>query len=95
MTVAAGRFRGLVQGAGALLRRIRYGEKSFVLEDGDFTFAPKKELRMAYFARHFHNWYHHATAEELTEYIDDLVLAGHNAFHSQYDYPTFNRDAAG
>ena len=90
-TVAASRFRGLVQGAGVLLRRIRYGGKTFSLEDGEFAFAPKKEVRMAYFARHFHNWYHHATADELREYIDDLVLAGHNAFHFQYAYPTFDR----
>ena len=90
-TVAAGRFRGLVQGAGVLLRRVRYGCDTFTLADGTYAFAPKKEVRMAYFARHFHNWYHHATAEELREYIDDLALAGHNAFHFQYAYPTFNR----
>ena len=88
--VTAGRFRGLVQGAGALLRRIRFGRDAFALADGVYTFAPRKELRMAYFARHFHNWYHHATAEELTEYIDDLVLAGHNAFSYQYVYPVFD-----
>ncbi len=94
-TVAASRFRGLVQGAGVLLRRIRYGGKTFSFEDGEFAFAPKKAIRMAYFARHFHNWYHHATAEELREYIDDLVLAGHNAFHFQYGYPVFDRAGAG
>ena len=90
-TVAAGRFVGLVQGTGALLRRIRYGRKTFSLDDGTYAFAPKKGLRMAYFARHFHNWYHYATAEELTTYIDDLVLAGHNAFNFQYAYPTADR----
>ena len=90
-TVAAGRFRGLVHGAGVLLRRIRYGHGTFTLADGSCAFAPKKALRMMYFARHFHNWYHHATAEMLTEYIDDLVLSGHNAFTFVYAYPTFNR----
>ena len=90
-TICAGRFVGLVQGAGALLRRIRYGRSTFTLDDGAYAFAPKKELRMAYFARHFHNWYHYATAEELTSYIDDLVLAGHNAFNFQYAYPTADR----
>ena len=93
-TVAAGRFRGLVCGSGVLLRRASYGGKTFRLDDGTYAFAPKKEVRMAYFARHFHNWYHHATAEELREYIDDLALAGHNAFHFQYAYPTFNRAEA-
>ena len=90
-TIRAGRFAGLVQGAGVLLRRIRYGRETFSLDDGTSAFAPKKGLRMAYFARHFHNWYHYATAEELTTYIDDLVLAGHNAFNFQYAYPTADR----
>ena len=90
-TIRAGRFAGLVQGAGVLLRRIRYGRETFSLDDGTSAFAPKKGLRMAYFARHFHNWYHYATAEELTTYSDDLVLAGHNAFNFQYAYPTADR----
>ena len=90
-TIRAGRFVGLVQGAGVLLRRIRYGQDAFSLDDGTYAFAPKKGLRMAYFARHFHNWYHYATAEELATYIDDLVLAGHNAFNFQYAYPTADR----
>ena len=45
-TVAAGRFRGLVQGAGVLLRRIRYGRETFSIDDGVTPFAPKKALRM-------------------------------------------------
>ena len=94
-TVAAGRFRGLVQGAGALLRSIRYGRETFEAADGEIEFAPKKGLRMAYFARHFHNWYHYASAEELCEYIDDLALAGHNAFKFQCGYPTADRAAEG
>lgn len=88
--ITAGRFRGIVQGAGALLRRIRYGAKTFAIEDGEFSFAPKKDFRMVYFARHFHNWYHHASADGLKEYVDDLALAGHNSFSYQYVYPVFN-----
>lgn len=86
-TVRAGRFSGLVQGTGALLRRMLYGRETFSLDDGGFAFKPAKGLRIAYLARHFHNWYHHATAEELCEYIDDLVLAGHNGFDFQLAYP--------
>ena len=91
--ISAARFLGLVHGAGLLLRRIRYGADSFRIDDGTYVFAPKKGLRMAYFARHFHNWYHHASAKELTEYIDDLALSGHNAFKFQYGYPTADRAA--
>lgn len=93
-TIAAGRFRGLVFGAGELLRRIKYGRNRFSIGNGTFAFAPKKPLRLMYFARHFHNWYHHSTAEDLCEYIDDLALSGHNAFLYQYAYPTFNRAEA-
>ena len=90
-TIIAGRLRGLVQGAGVLLRRISYGHETFGLDDGAYAFAPKKGLRMAYFARHFHNWYHYATAEELMTYIDDLALSGYNAFKFQCAYPTADR----
>jgi len=93
-TIFASRFRGLVFGAGALMRRMRYGHTTFTVEDGTFAFAPKKKLWMMYFARHFHNWYHHATAEELNEYVDDLTLSGVNAYQFVYTYPTFNRAEA-
>ena len=91
-TVRAGRFRGLVFGAGLLLRAARYGERAFSLADGECRFSPKKSLRMCYMARHFLNWYHFATPEELTAYIDDLALAGHNAFNFQCELPTPGRN---
>ena len=91
-TVRAGRFRGLVFGAGLLLRTARYGEKSFSLNDGEYRFEPKKSLRMCYMARHFLNWYHMAAPEELTTYIDDLALSGHNAFKVQCELPTPGRN---
>ena len=50
--VRGGRFRALVFGAGTLLRAMRYGEKTFSLEDGEYTFSPAKPYRIAYFARH-------------------------------------------
>ena len=86
--IRAGRFRGLVFGAGLFLRTVRYAEKSFSLADGEYRFEPKKSLRMCYMARHFLNWYHLATPDELTAYIDDLALSGHNAFNFQCELPT-------
>ena len=88
--VRAGRMRGLVHGAGLLLRTIRYGRQTFSLNDGEYRLEPKKSLRMGYLARHFNNWYHLASADELLEYIDDLVLMGFNAFNYQYFYPEVN-----
>ena len=90
--IRAGRFRGLMFGAGLLLRTTRYGEKTFSLNDGEYRFEPKKSLRMCYMARHFFNWYHLATPDELTAYIDDLALAGHNAFNFQCELPTPGRN---
>ena len=63
--IRGGRFRSLVFGAGTLLRAIRYGEKSFSLEDGEYRFSPANPYRIAYFARHFNNWYFRASADEL------------------------------
>ncbi|MBQ3290128.1 MAG: hypothetical protein IJH50_12005 [Kiritimatiellae bacterium] len=91
-TIRARRFRGLVFGAGLLLRTARYGEKTFSLDDGEYRFEPKKSLRMCYMARHFLNWYHMATPDELTTYIDDLALSGHNAFDFQCELPTPGRN---
>ena len=88
--IRAGRFRGLVHGAGLLMRKLNYGRQTFSMSDGEYLFCPKKSLRMGYLARHFHNWYHLANADEILEYIDDLVLMGFNAFNYQYFYPEVN-----
>ena len=85
--IRGGRFRALVFGAGRLLRAIRYGTRTFALEDGDYPFSPAKPFRQAYLARHFDNWYLKASADELMRYAEDLALWGINAFHVHLDYP--------
>lgn len=85
--VRAGRFRGLVFGTGCLLKSLRYGARTFEPVEGNREFAPAKELRMAYFARHLLNWYMESSADELGRYIDDLALDGINAFLFQYSIP--------
>jgi len=85
--IRGGRFRALVFGAGVLLRTIRYGEKSFSVEDGEYRFSPANPCRIAYLARHFNNWYHRAGADELVRYVEDLALWGLNGFMMQLDYP--------
>ena len=90
--IRAGRFRGLVFGAGLLLRTARYAEKSFSLADGEYRFEPKKSLRMCYMARHFLNWYHLATPDELTTYIDDLALSGGRVDILEFDLDIEGRD---
>ena len=85
--VRGGRFRSLVFGAGVLLRAMRYSEKTFALSDGEYSFSPANPYRIAYFARHFNNWYHRAGADELVRYVEDLALWGLNGFLMQLDYP--------
>ena len=84
--IRGARFRALVFGAGALLREIRYGARTFELADGEYRFAPASTIRIAYMARHFDNWYHRAGADEIIRYVEDLALWGINGFHMQLDY---------
>ena len=85
--VRAGRVRGLVYGAGLLLRTISYGRQTFSVDDGEYRFEPKKPFRMGDIERHLDNWYHRAPLADILEYIDDLVMAGLNSFLYQYRYP--------
>ena len=86
-TVRGGRFRAFVFGAGTLLRAMRYGEKTVELSEGEYRFSPEKKIRIAYFARHFNNWYLKAGADEMVRYVEDLALWGLNGFLMQVDYP--------
>ena len=80
--VHGGRYRALVFGAGCLLRSIRYHAEAFDVPCGEFVFRPAKPIREVYLARHFNTWYHRASAEELSRYVDDLVLCGVNSIKS-------------
>lgn len=85
--VAAGRVRGLIYGAGALLRSVEWGERSFKVADGVKSGCPVKPIRCAYWARHFYNWYHMASTDELVRYAEDLALWGINTINYQFVYP--------
>lgn len=76
--IAAGSPRGLLYGGGKFLRTSGY--------DGRFrpsawrgTSIPDGSVRGMYFATHFHNWYHQASAAEISVYMEDLALWGVNA----------------
>ena len=84
--IRGSRFRALVFGAGLMLRSIRYGVRTFELDDGELRFAPYGKIRIAYFARHFDNWYHWAGADEIRRYVEDLALWGINSFNMQTSY---------
>lgn len=80
--VRGGRFRALVFGAGRLLRSIHYGAETFDVPCGELVFRPAKPIREVNLARHFNTWYHRASAEELSRYVDDLALLGVNAIRA-------------
>ena len=92
--VRAGRTRALIFGTGALLRRIAWADGAFAVADGVIDACPAKPFRMAYTARHFYNWYHMASTEQLVRYIEDLVLWGINSVHMQFAYPVVDLEYA-
>lgn len=77
-TLRAGSFPGLIFATGKLLRSINYAPDSFTIPEFSFPEKPSASFRCCYFARHFHNWYHMATDEELERYVEDLALWGFN-----------------
>ena len=88
--VVGARVRALWFGAGKLLSAIDYAAESFAVKPQTVEVKPVKPVRMAYWARHFHNWYHMATAKELKEYAEDMMLMGINGFKYQYVFPPVN-----
>ena len=78
--VTGGSPRGLLYGVGKLLRTSRYDGGGFQASTRRGTSAPRGSLRGMYFATHFHNFYHQATDDEITRYVEDLALWGVNAF---------------
>ena len=46
-------------------------------------------MRGIYFASHFHNFYHDATIEKVTRYVEELALWGCNALSVWFDMHHF------
>ncbi|MBR2585866.1 MAG: hypothetical protein IKE64_10605 [Thermoguttaceae bacterium] len=84
--IAGGDFRALVFGTGALLRAIDYTPERFTVPEVSLREKPDTTFRCCYFARHFHNWYHMASPEELRRYTEDLALWGFNIIDTQINF---------
>ncbi len=87
--ILGGDERGLLYGAGKLLRTSRY-EGGFTPGDWRGASQPDGDLRGIYLANHFNNYYEAAPAEDLERYVEDLALWGYNLLslgfpHWQYD----------
>lgn len=81
--ICGSRLRSLTGAAGMFLRTIRYEGSAFEADGQTLIFAPARPIRVAYFARHFHNWYFMAQPCELERYIEDLALQGINMVDTQ------------
>jgi hypothetical protein len=87
MCVAGGSARGLLYGVGKFLRTSGY-DGVFQPSQWRGTSVPQGSLRGMYFASHFHNWYHQASEQEISRYIEDIALWGVNAI--MVIYPMIN-----
>lgn len=85
--IAGGSPRGLLYGVGKFLRTSRY-DNGFQPTLWRGTSQPRGTLRGMYFASHFHNWYHQASAAEIARYTEDIALWGVNAI--KLAFPTLN-----
>lgn len=69
---------GLLYGAGKFLHTSKYTEEGLIPSDWRGTSIPSSIVRGIQLDTHFCNFYHMASAEELTEYVEDLALWGVN-----------------
>ena len=69
---------GLYFGIGKFLHTARWSEDDFVPSPPSGVVTPACSFRAIYFAVHLHNWYASASAAELGQYIEELMLWGYN-----------------
>lgn len=80
---------GILYGVGKLLHSSTISEKSFTPGAWQGLSIPEKPVRGIYFASHFHNYYHEAPVEKVTNYIEELALWGYNALEVWFDMHGF------
>lgn len=88
--VCGGDRRGLLYGAGKLLRDGRFEPGRFVPGPWRGVWRPAKPVRGIYFATHFYNYYQTAPVEEIELYVEELALWGMNTLAVWYDMHHFN-----
>ncbi len=82
--------RGVLYGAGQLLRTSRYGPGVFTPSHWRGSSRPEKPIRGIYFATHFYNYYQNAPLDEVERYVEELALWGMNTLQVWYDMHHFN-----
>ncbi len=87
--VTGGDPNGLLYGAGAWLRGLKYGQGSFAHGPWRGISSPATPLRGMYFATHFGNYYDEAPLEEIEHCLENLALWGCNSLAVWFDMHRF------
>ena len=80
---------GILYGLGKLLHSSFISEQGFAPGNWQGLSVPEKPQRNIYFATHFHNFYHTAPVEKVTNYIEELALWGYNNIEVWFDMHGF------
>lgn len=70
---------GLYYGIGKFLHTARWTEADFAPRATGRVVTPACSFRAIYFAAHLYNWYVSAPVEEISDYVEELMLWGYNA----------------
>ncbi len=89
ITITASDSNGILYGLGKLLHSSVITEKGFAPGNWQGLSVPEKPKRNIYFATHFHNFYHTAPVEKVTNYIEELALWGYNTIEVWFDMHGF------
>lgn len=87
--IVAGDPQGILYGLGKFLHTATLSTDGFIPGSWQGLSVPEKPFRMIYFATHFHNFYHDAPIEQVTEYIQELTLWGYNSLNVWFDMHHF------
>ncbi len=90
LEIVGGSPRGVLYGAGRLLRGASFEPERFLPGPWRGESRPAKPCRGIYFATHFYNFYQSAPVEAVERYVEDLALCGMNRLAVWYDMHHFN-----
>ncbi len=73
---------GLFYGIGKFLHSATWTETDLTACPTDKVMTPHSTYRALYFPIHFYNWYQNASVEDVSRYLEDLLLWGFNILHT-------------
>lgn len=88
--IKGGSSSAILYGVGKMLHTASFADGSFKFGSWRGFTSPRNSERVVYLASHFHNYYHVAPLEEITEYLEDLALWGYNRLMMWVDKHHFN-----